>query len=131
MLLLRASSDAINGQADIEAANGGDVDSGVKLGDQLVSFSETAHAGQSVAAFQAALGPAAFVEAAATVAIFNGLVRTADASGIPLDAGTQMATAGDRDTLGINAYSGAGNSPSDAALGLDGNAAIDLHTAFD
>ena len=45
-----------------------------------------------------------------TVAIFNGLVRTADASGIPLDDGVVSATAHDRQLLGLDSFGGAGNS---------------------
>ena len=48
-------------------------------------------------------GVAGFVEAACVVGIFNGLVRTADASGIPLDEGTRAATADYRRDLGLEA----------------------------
>ena len=44
-------------------------------------------------AVRAAVGVDGWVEAAMTVAVFNGLVRTADASGIPLDDGVVSATA--------------------------------------
>ena len=52
-----------------------------------------------------------------TVAVFNGLVRTADASGIPLDDGVVSATADDRDELGLGSYGGAANSDLTIAAG--------------
>jgi hypothetical protein len=57
----------------------------------------------------AALGPAALVEALGTIAVFNGLVRSADATGIPLDRGTIGATGGLREALDLNAYPSAAN----------------------
>ena len=57
----------------------------------------------------AAVGPAGAVEAAATVAIFSGLVRVADATGIPLDAGTLALSDGWRGRLGLDRYGGAVN----------------------
>lgn len=60
--------------------------------------------------------PLAFVLAAATVAIFNGLVRVADSTGIPLDDGTCNASIDFRDELGLNDYSGARSTRLDAAL---------------
>jgi len=56
-----------------------------------------------------AVGPAGAVEAAATVAIFNGLVRVADATGIPLDDGTVALSDGWREGLGLHRYGGAAN----------------------
>ena len=49
-------------------------------------------------------------EAAATIAIFNGLVRSADAIGIPLDDVVMGSTADHRSALGINDYAGASQS---------------------
>ena len=57
-----------------------------------------------------AIGTEAATEAAATIAIFNGLVRVADGTGIPLDAGVFAASIDDRELLGINAFEGAANS---------------------
>ena len=51
----------------------------------------------------------AFVEAAATVGIFNGLVRTADSIGIPIDGGMVHSTADFRGELGLNDFSGSQN----------------------
>ena len=57
-----------------------------------------------------ALGPAEFVEAAATVGIFNGLVRVADSTGIPSDAITLERTADVRGELGFNRWGSAKSS---------------------
>lgn len=57
-----------------------------------------------------AVGHEAMIEAAATIAIFNGLVRVADGTGIQLDDGVLADSADYRDRLGLNAYSGASNS---------------------
>ena len=64
-----------------------------------------------------ALGDDGWVDAAMTVAIFNGLVRTADASGIPLDDGVVSATAADRELLGLDNFSGSDNSDLTIAAG--------------
>jgi len=56
------------------------------------------------------VGQAGLVEAAATVAIFNGLVRVADGTGIQLDDGVLADSADYRDRLGVNGYGGAQNS---------------------
>jgi hypothetical protein len=61
------------------------------------------------AALRDALGEAGFLEAAGIVGIFNGLVRTADLSGIPLDEGTLHGSLDFREKLGLNAFAGAAN----------------------
>jgi hypothetical protein len=58
-----------------------------------------------------AVGEAGLVEAAATIAIFNGLVRVADGTGIQLDDGVLADSADYRERLGLNGYGGALNSP--------------------
>ncbi len=55
-------------------------------------------------------GPDGLVEAAATIAIFNGLVRVADGTGIQLDDGVLADSADYRDRLGLSGYGGAANS---------------------
>ncbi len=62
------------------------------------------------------VGKEAFVEAACIAAIFNGLVRTADASGIPLDEGTRAATAGYRGELGLEEFGSASNTDLEAPV---------------
>ena len=75
-----------------------------------------------------AVGPAAFVEAASTVGIFNGLVRTADAAGIPLDDGTLRASVEFRAELGLNDYAGA--SSTDLAAAGSGEQTRDVRQLF-
>lgn len=58
---------------------------------------------------QSAVGPAGLEEAAATVAIFNGLVRVADGTGIQLDGGVHDESADFRARLGIDDFAGAQN----------------------
>ena len=63
-----------------------------------------------------AVGPAAAAHAAATVSAFSGLVRVADAIGIPIDDGLAAVSTGHRAELGLGAYGGAANS---AAVDVD------------
>jgi len=112
-MLLRASGQAIDEDVEIEATVGRG-DGGVALGASLLRFAEAATRGsEGLAAARRALlaeaGPAAFVEAAATVGIFNGLVRVADATGIPLDESTRQASIPYRDDLGLTRYASARN----------------------
>ena len=83
-------------------------------GAEIVRFGEAVTRGsddmeEARSALFTAVGAEAFAEAACIVAIFNGLVRTADASGIPLDEGTRAATADFRGELGLEDYAGASN----------------------
>jgi len=113
-MLLRASSDAIGEHIDAGAVVEVDVDPGIAHGAVLAAYATAAHDGAGLAeatdAVRAAVGDDGWVEAAMTVAVFNGLVRTADASGIPLDAGVVSATADDRERLGFGRYAGSANS---------------------
>ncbi len=112
-MLLRASSEEIGASVDLRAAvEGGD--GGVKHGALLAAFAEAATRGsEDLPALRSellqAVGPAAFVEAASTVGAFNGLVRTADATGIPLDDGVRDASQDIRAELGLNEFSGSRN----------------------
>ena len=45
------------------------------------------------------------------VAVFNGLVRSADGIGIPLDDTMLAATADARSVLGLDSFAGAANNP--------------------
>lgn len=56
------------------------------------------------------IGNEATLEAAATIAVFNGLVRVADGTGIKLDDGVFAASADMREELGFNDFAGAANS---------------------
>lgn len=75
-------------------------------------------------ALRQAVGDDALIEAAATIAIFNGLVRVADGTGIALDDGVLGYSADFRERLGLNEFGGAANSdvnvsesPSDDSVG--------------
>ena len=56
------------------------------------------------------MGESAFIKASSIVAIFNGLVRSADAIGIPLDDVMMSSTVEEREELGLNNYQGFNNS---------------------
>lgn len=66
------------------------------------------------------IGSEATRDAAATIAIFNGLVRVADGTGIQLDAGLFGASVDDRRRLGIDRFAGAANSADLAVDAADG-----------
>ena len=113
-MLLRASSKAVALQVQEEAAMGGDGSALVEAGEELVAFGEALTLGSDEldaarARLRSKVGEATFIEAAAIAAIFNGLVRTADATGIPLDKSMQDATVQVRERLGINDFAGAQN----------------------
>lgn len=118
-MLLRASSEELGREVDLRAAlgvGGG----GVPHGELLSRFAEAATRGTNElsplrAELLASIGPAAFVEAAATVGIFNGLVRAADATGIPLDTGTLGASIDFRSALGLDGFAGAASTDLDSA----------------
>ena len=114
-MLLRASSNAVGAEVDLTATVEDATDGGVEHGALLTAFAEAVvRATDDLDAVRArvgdALGPAKFVEAAATVGIFNGLVRVADSTGIPSDAMTLERTADVRGELGFNRWGGAKSS---------------------
>lgn len=115
-MLLRASGEEAGDAPPDLRASVGEGDGGVAHGAQLVRFGETITRGSddaddARAELRAALGEVAFADAAGIVGIFNGLVRTADATGIPLDENTLQQSAAFREELGLNAFAGAQNSP--------------------
>ena len=112
-MLLRVSSEAIGNTADLKATVGKG-DGAVPHGALLRRFAEAACLGNedlpaAREALRAAVGDEALVEAALTVGIFHGLVRTADGCGIPLDEGMREMSDDYRETLGLNKYAGARN----------------------
>lgn len=114
MGLLRASGEAIGQDVSLEATMGGEGAGKIEHGEALVRFGEAVtRGGEDLEAAREALrgaaGDAAFVEACGIAAIFNGLVRTADLSGIPLDESTLHGSADFRERLGLNAFGGAAN----------------------
>jgi hypothetical protein len=92
-------------------ASGSDVPAGeqlVRFGEAVVRGSEDLPAARE--ALREALGEAGFLEACGIAGIFNGLVRNADFSGIPLDDAALHASEDFRDKLGLNDFPGARNS---------------------
>jgi hypothetical protein len=113
-MLLRASSEAIGQEAELEGTLGRG-DGGVEHGDLMARFAEAATRGsEDLESLRSqlfdAVGAERFVEVAGTVGIFNGLVRVADGTGIPLDEGTLKASTDFRKRLGLDEFSGSGNS---------------------
>ena len=101
--------DIVGGDAGSES-----VDGGVAAGAVLTRFAEAVHAGsggsdgsdEALAAARSevidAVGVAGLVDAAAICANFNMMVRIADGTGTPLDAGTVDPSADLRAQLGLD-----------------------------
>ena len=93
-------------------------DAGVPAGAELLAFATAVQTGAddigvSRDAVRASVGSEALHEAAATIAIFNGLVRVADGTGIQLDEGVLADSADYRADLGVNSFGGAVNTLAD------------------
>ncbi len=128
MALLRVSSNAIGKEADLAGAIG-QGDGSIPHGAALIRFAEAATRGsddllEARKALQSAVGLEAFIEAAATVGIFNGLVRTADSIGIPIDGGMVGQSAEFRADLGLNDFSGSRNTDLSGASKAESPAGI-------
>ncbi len=100
-------------KAVVDRDHTGDV--GVPASPELLAFTNAVELGQgdidaSRSALVDAIGDEATLEAAAIIAIFNGLVRVADGTGIQLDQGVFTASIDDRELLDINRFAGAANS---------------------
>ena len=122
-MLLRASGEAGGENVRLEGSLG-DGDGGVEHGRELIRFAEAAgrrtdDLEDSRTALIHVVGPEAFVEAAATVGIFSGLVRVADSIGIPLDEATRLGTDDFRAQLGIDSFGGARNTQLSHAPGAE------------
>jgi hypothetical protein len=90
-------------------------DAGVPHGVELLAFATAANLRSAELpaardALRAVVGNEGVLEAAATVAAFNGLVRVADGTGIQLDPSMLTSTAESREHLGIEAFGGAASS---------------------
>ena len=114
-MLLRASSKATEKNVSLACAIGEPATTDIVHGDLLLKFTEAANHNSSefknlTAEVISNMGEGAFVKASSVVAIFNGLVRSADAMGIPLDDVTMSNTLQERDDLGLNNYQGFNNS---------------------
>lgn len=96
----------------------------VRDADLLLPFAEAVVRGNAAELWatrerlQAELGAAALMDTAATAAIFNAVVKIADATGIPIEDYKVEQTATARHTLGIDAFGQASHRNSDAAGGV-------------
>jgi len=116
-MLLRVSGEKNGLTVDLDVAVDATKpgDAGVPHGEQLLAFATAANRradnlAQARADLNAVVGPEGVLEAAATVAVFNGLVRVADGTGIQLDPSMMTSTAETRDALGIDLFGGAASS---------------------
>lgn len=84
----------------------GDGDGGVRHGDALLAFADAVILGPDTALTESRsrllnlLGTEGLVDAAATVASFNSVVRLADSTGIPIEAHKQEIAAGLEQSFG-------------------------------
>ena len=110
-MLLRASSEHTGETYDFRSVNGeAAADSGIPSAEMLIDFAQAVlgtdatHLAQARHQVQTRLGSAVLVDSAAVVAIFNAVVRIADATGIPLEAYKIPLTADLRAELGIDDF---------------------------
>ena len=116
-MLLSVSGDKYGYTIDLDVAMDSTLsgDAGVPHGAELLAFATAANqrADELPAAreaLRAVVGDDGVLEAAATVAAFNGLVRVADGTGIQLDPSMLVSTSDSRTQLGIDAFGGAASS---------------------
>ena len=116
--MLRASVEAKQGKVDLRAISEGAKDDsvGVAHAAELTAFAEAALGSDAAAlasardALRAKAGSAGLVDAAGVIGNFERMVRIADATGIPLDGASELASSSDfRDALGLGAYASASN----------------------
>jgi hypothetical protein len=105
-------------------------DVGVPASAELLALANAVHLdpAETPAAAQrleAVVGTDGVVEAAATIAVFNGLVRVADGTGIQLDAGVLADSADFRAKAGIDQFAGAGNTRT-TPVAVDRSSVTDL-----
>ena len=118
------SSDAADVQIDLDRAVDNDFvgDVGVRASAELLAFTNAAHGRGDLETTRVrlldAVGEDGLIEAAATIAIFNGLVRVADGTGIQLDAGLESASRDERKRLGLDDFAGAANTPTGRSTSL-------------
>jgi hypothetical protein len=110
-MLLRASGKAVGEDLEIGVVTGREAgDGGVAHGEALVAFAEAVMGDDDAVlakrrqALLKRIGPEGLVDVAAVIAGFNVVDRIADATGIPLDEGMDLATAKMRERIGINAF---------------------------
>jgi hypothetical protein len=89
-------------------------DVGVPHSSELLTFTNAVQIGEpdlttARTRLTRSVGDIGVLEAAATIAVFNGLVRVADGTGIQLDDGVLAVSAQDRAQLGIDRFAGHAN----------------------
>ena len=111
--MLRESSTATGTSYDLSAIVGdGGADGGVSHGIVLVEFVDAVLGGLDAQLpglrnnVRSAVGDAGFVDACATIASFNAVVKLADGTGIPLEDWKESRTRDIRDALSIDAFRG-------------------------
>ena len=114
-MLLRASSKATEKSVSLSCAIGEPIATDIEHGELLLKFTESANGHSAelrnlTEEIISSMGEESFIKAASIVSIFNGLVRSADAMGIPLDVVTMSNTIEEREELGLNDYQGFHNS---------------------
>ncbi len=107
-MLLGRSSES-NDTLNLNGTVRNDIDSGVEHGEVLLRYSDAAvrhtpNLAEAREAVNAAMGPDAVVDCAATVANFQRMVRIADGCGIPLDSFSRRESEKWRDGLGIDGF---------------------------
>ena len=109
--MLRESSTADGSSYDLAAIVGnGDADGGVPHGTVLVAFVDAVLGGPDAGlagardSVRSAVGDAGFVDACATIASFNAVVKLADGTGIPLEDWKESRTRDIRDSLKIDSF---------------------------
>jgi hypothetical protein len=115
--MLRASVEAAQGEVDLRAitqgAHGYSV--GVAHAAELSAFAEAAVSGDALAlatardGLRASAGSESVVDAAGVIGNFERMTRIADATGIPLDGASQVASEDFRSALGLEAFASAQN----------------------
>ena len=109
-MLLRGSGEHTGDDYDLAAVvESGATDGGVAAGAALAAYADAFFdGGDGFAAarerLKATVGDEASIDAAATLAIFNAVVRIADATGIPLEEAKAEVSADFRQSLGIDGY---------------------------
>ena len=117
--MLRASVEAEQGEVDLRAITDGARDDsvGVAHAAELTSFAEACVRNDASAlvtardALRAKAGAAALVDAAGVIANFERMTRIADATGIPLDAPSALASSDFRGRLKLERFASAQNTP--------------------
>jgi hypothetical protein len=116
--MLRASVEAKNGEVDLRAITEGARDDsvGVAYAAELTAFAEACIRGDASAlvlardALRAKAGAAALVDAAGVIGNFERMTRIADATGIPLDAPSALASSDFRSRQ-LERFASAQNTP--------------------